>query len=137
MKFKTPEVEKRFYNMHPEAQKLAYEMDKFASSHFNIELVITATVSTQEEDYKLNRVSDSHRTGRAFDIRTRDLPDSFIAQLIHHFKKLYNKSHGAIANGRPSLIVNKPHGSGPHLHVQLNRSYTWPKPEIKNQNLLQ
>lgn len=122
MKFKDVVAEERFDFMCDRAKELAFEMDEWSQTNYKIELTLTATLSTAAEDKALGRVSDTHRTGRAFDIRTRDLPESFIAEFCTHFRKKYNKL-GASFQQRPSLIVYKPHGSGPHLHVQLNRTF--------------
>lgn len=124
MKFKTEEVQDRFMLMHPRAQELAREMDEWTMKHFGKELTITATTSTAAEDKALGRVSDTHRTGRAFDIRTSDLTDTIIANLCTYFRRLYNQKLGASSNKQCNLIVYRPHGTGPHLHVQLNRKYT-------------
>jgi hypothetical protein len=122
MKFKDDIIAARFTDMNKLAQTIATEMDQWSQKNYGIELTITATVSSHNEDRELGRVSDTHRTRRAWDIRTRDLPDSLIAELILAINKKYGK-YGAVASAIPQLIVNKPHGSGPHLHCQLNRKY--------------
>lgn len=122
MKFKDDVIAARFPDMCDLAVKIAKDMDGWSRKNYGIELTITATVSTSDEDKALGRVSDTHRTRRAFDVRTSGLPESFIAELIGVFNKKYGK-YGAVASAIPQLIVNKPHGSGPHLHVQLNRKY--------------
>lgn len=125
MKFKTPEVEKRFSDMHPFAQTIAKEMDEWAQKKYNVELTLTETTTTIEEDKKLERQSDTHRSRRGWDIRTIGLPDALIAELCAVFRKKYGR-YGAMVGGAPSLIVYRPHGSGPHLHCQLNRKYSLP-----------
>lgn len=125
MKFKTDTVKDRFYLLHPMAVKIAMEMDQYAQEKYNIELTITSSVTTPQEDKELNRVSDTHRTRRAWDIRTKDLPDSLIAELCSVFRKKYGKL-GAVSNGQANLIVYRPHGTGPHLHCQLNRKHSLP-----------
>jgi hypothetical protein len=126
MKFKTPDVEARFKDLHPQAQKIATEMDEWSVKNFQKELTLTATCSSKAEDKLLKRVSDTHRTRRAWDIRVNDLSEDHISQLCAHFRKLYTK-YGAVASGGAQLIVYKPHGSGPHLHCQLNRTYILPE----------
>lgn len=121
MKFKTKVVEERFANMTKTAQSLALEMDEWSQTNHGVELTIVETWTLAAEDAKLNRVSDTHRTGRAFDIRTKNLPDWFKPLFINHFTFLYNEKHGAIGKDGPCLIVDKPHGSGPHWHVQVKR----------------
>jgi len=122
MKFKDDVIAARFDDMNKLAQTIATEMDQWSQKNYGIELTITATVSTLEEDKQLGRVSDTHRTRRAWDIRTRDLHDSLVAEMIAAINKKYGK-YGAVASAIPQLIVNKPHGSGPHLHCQLSRKY--------------
>jgi hypothetical protein len=123
MRFKDDVIAARFDDMHPQVQRLAVEMDEWSKTNYGIELTITATVSTHQEDRELGRQSDTHRTGRAFDVRVKDLPDSFIAELCAVFRKKYGSKLGAVSNNQANLIVYKPHGTGPHLHIQLNRKY--------------
>lgn len=122
MKFKDDVIAARFDDMCDLAKKIAEDMDEYARKQYGIELTITATVSTSAEDKALGRQSDTHRTRRAFDVRTHDLPDELVAELCAVFRKKYGK-YGAVASAVPSLIVYRPHGTGPHLHVQLNRKY--------------
>ena len=122
MKFKDDVIAARFKDMCDLAQKISTEMDEWCMKNYNIELTLTTTVSTKEEDLQLKRVSDTHRTRRAWDIRTYDLPDSLIAELTAVFNKKYGK-YGAVASALPQLIVNKTHGRGPHRHCQLSRKY--------------
>lgn len=107
--------------MRPVAQSLAKEMDEWAKAQ-GVDLVFTATATTLEEDRKLGRVSDTHRTGRAFDIRTSGLSQEFIHDFIQYFTTLY-PNLGAVSgkSGKPNLIHYKPHGTGPHFHVQIRR----------------
>lgn len=121
MKFKNKKVEERFHNMTKTAQRLAGEMCAWALEYHGIELVITETWTLAAEDHKLGRVSDTHRTGRAFDIRTKNLPDWFKPKFIEHFNFLYQKRLGAQTKDGAVLIVDKAHGNGPHWHVQVRR----------------
>lgn len=122
MKFKDDIVAARFKDMHSQCQKLATDMDEWSVKHHGKEITITATVSTYSEDKLLERISDTHRTRRAFDVRVNDLTEDHIAELCAHFRKTWGLQ-GAVVSGRPSLIVFKPHGTGPHLHVQLARKF--------------
>lgn len=122
MKFKDDVVASRFEDMHPKAQEIAIFMDEWSQKKYGVEITITSTVSTIAEDRALNRQSDTHRTGRAFDVRTRDLPQGLLAELIAETRKKYGKLGASNASG-PNLIVYKPHGTFAHLHVQLNRKY--------------
>jgi hypothetical protein len=133
MKFANARAQEMFPEMLSETRDLAIEMDKWAQEKFGIELVLTATRTTREEDNGLQRVSSTHRDGRAFDVRITDphsgerlLSEDFIAQFCAYFRKKY-PNLGAVSGARPegrnrNLIVYKPHGSGPHLHIQIKRN---------------
>jgi hypothetical protein len=122
LKFKDDVVAARFNDMHPKTIEVAKFMDNWCQKNYKIELTITSTVSTGKEDRELQRISDTHRTGRAFDVRTKDLPDELVAELCSVTRKEYG-TLGAVASGNYSLIVYKPHGTFQHLHVQLNRKF--------------
>jgi hypothetical protein len=121
MKFKSKKVEERLVNCTHTIQKLAKEMYEWSLNTYGVEITITETWTTAYEDHKLNRVSDTHRTGRAIDIRTKDIPDWFKPKFIEYFNSLYQKSLGAQTKEGPVLIVDKKHGSGPHWHIQVRR----------------
>lgn len=123
MKFSSEKAAQRFNLMWPRTQELAIEMDAWAQEKYGIELTLTETFTTVAEDRELKRVSSTHRGGRAFDVRVKDLPDSLIAEFCAYFRKKY-PTLGATANGQYQLIVYKPHGTGPHFHVQIRRNYT-------------
>ena len=123
MKFKDDVVAARFDDMSVRAQMLALEMDNWLMRYYGIEMTITATTSTAEEDKALERISSTHREGRAFDVRTTDIPDHVLAEFIAEFRKKY-KTLGAQSGGQYNLIVYRPHGTGPHLHIQISRKYS-------------
>lgn len=122
LKFSSALAEKNFERMLLPTKWLAIEMHLWALSQ-GVTLTFTETWTTKEEDLKRNRQSDTHRTGRAFDIRTKDLTPEFIEKFVEHFTEIYNSKMGAIVKDKPSLIVYRPHGTGPHFHVQIRRDY--------------
>lgn len=122
MKFKDDVIENRFEDMAVLAKAIATDMDKWSQENHGIELTITATTSTSQEDKELGRLSDTHRTRRAWDIRTRDLEEDFLKELIDYTNKKYGK-YGAVVSAFPRLIVDKSKTSSPHLHCQLSRKY--------------
>lgn len=122
MKFKDDIVSIRFEDMNKLARTIAKDMDDYAQKQWGIEITITSTVSTRDEDRLLGRLSDTHRTRRAFDVRTSNFDDTQLAELMEYTNLRYGK-YGAIASALPILIVNKAHGTGPHLHIQLSRKF--------------
>jgi len=89
-----------------------------------VDLVVTDSFSTLEEDKRLGRVSSSHREGRAVDLRTRDWTENFIKTFVNDFESRFGDI-GAISGSdlQRRLIVDKSKTKQPHLHVQLSRDY--------------
>lgn len=130
MNFSSERAASRFKDMKQITQDLAIEMDQWSQKEHGIELTLTETVTTHEEDRLLFRKSDTHRTGRAFDVRIQDpmtgkilLTEEFISLFCGYFRKKYPHL-GAVLDNQSRLIVYKPHGTGPHLHIQIKRSAT-------------
>jgi hypothetical protein len=126
MKFKTKLVEERFKLCHPKLQEIMEDLSHFCEEA-DEELVITESMTTKKEDDKLSRKSDTHRTGRAVDLRVRDWDSIFLAEFIYYANSRH-KHYGAEVNGEKRFVVIK----SDHLHCQLNRSFTMP--EIKEDN---
>ena len=122
MKFKDDVIQARFEDMAALAKTIATDMDEWSQKNHGIELTITATTSTSAEDKALGRLSDTHRTRRAWDIRTRGLEEDFLNELIAYTNKKYGK-YGAVVMAIPKLIIDKSETSSPHLHCQLSRKY--------------
>lgn len=130
IRFASDRARKGWDMMLPPTQRLANEMARWLWIEFGIYLTLTETHTSKEQDNALQRVSTTHRDGRAFDVRIRDplsgdilLSEDVIAKFCAHFRKKY-PNLGAISKGTPgqrSLIVYKPHGSGPHLHIQIKQ----------------
>jgi hypothetical protein len=124
IKFKTPQVEERSKGISKVLFSILIEMGFYCKAR-GYDFVVTATLSTLEEDQKLGRKSSSHRTGRAVDIRTRDWPDNFIKAFIEEFEGRYG-DYGAVSktDGKRRFIVDKSKTASPHLHLQLGREFS-------------
>ena len=117
--FKHDKDAKLFFSLTPFLAMIAMDMSNYCYLHDQI-FTITATVSSMKEDEKLKRQSDTHRTGRAIDLRISDWTQSFRRQFISHFNSKY-KNYGALTyGGARKLIVEK----SDHLHVQLEREFS-------------
>lgn len=77
---------------------------------------VTSVIRTQAEDEALNG-SGVHCTGRAVDVRTRNIPPQVVKSLAEKVNKewVYDPD-------RPRLVVcyTEPHGTGPHAHFQVH-----------------
>ncbi len=133
MRFKTDVVEDRFNDLHPKAQEIAKDIAAYALKNHGIDMMITDTVSTYEEDKELLRLSDTHRTRRAWDFRTMGIPDEDLDDILAYATKKWSK-YGAIVHALPRLIVDKRSQDKPHLHCQLNRKFALPVLTYKGNN---
>lgn len=122
--FKHKKDQTRFFYLHPLAAMLAFEMKYYCESH-GLEYLITSTVSTHKEDEELGRVSSSHRTGRAFDLRCKSWPQGSIKKFVDFFEGKYG--HIAAISGssfKRNLIVVHDSGNGIHMHVQIHARFS-------------
>jgi hypothetical protein len=88
-----------------------------------IPVIITDSVSSLAEDQKLKRVSKTHREGRAVDISTRGWNAKQIQMSIDFLNSAYIHFAALDIMGKPRLVVHHDSGSGPHLHIQINKAY--------------
>lgn len=118
---KEPELLLEFQELHARGQLVAEDMGRWLSLK-GYKLIITDIMSDQTEDEALGRVSPSHREGRAFDFRTRGIPQHILDELEKRFEHIY-KHWAAIslASGKPNLILYHDNGNGRHAHVQIRR----------------
>jgi hypothetical protein len=123
IKYKNDEVKRRAEMLNATLISILIEMVHFCEQR-GMDFVVTETMTTEREDKKLNRVSSSHREGRAIDIRTKDWDENFISDFISYFIIRHGEK-GAIqaSTSKPKLIVDKSKTDQPHLHIQLNRKY--------------
>lgn len=121
--FKTKRVKDRAHLLHPIIKEIMVNSIEWFRD-YGVSLIITETVTTEEEDKKLNRVSSTHRQGRAFDFRTRDLDHDLIEDYIIDFTNSYG-AFGAISpkDFKPRLFVWHNSGHGDHVHVQISAKY--------------
>lgn len=91
----------------------------------DIPFVITETVTTREIDDSLGRVSDSHRTKRAIDLRSR----VFTPEQRVMFRNTFNARYRHIASISSSdfekrLVVEHGEGFNRHFHIALHKRYS-------------
>jgi hypothetical protein len=124
IKYKSIQVEERASGISKVLFSILIEMGYFCQARGH-DFVVTATLSTLEEDQKLKRKSASHREGRAADVRTRDWPEAFLKTFIEEFEGKYG-AFGAVSlsDGKRKFIIDKSKQPSPHLHCQLGREYS-------------
>jgi hypothetical protein len=123
IKFKSKLIEERFDLCHPKLKAIAEDLAHFCEES-DEEFTITDSFSTASEDKKLNRVSSTHREGRAFDVSIKGWDKVFLGEFVHYANSRY-KQYGALGpNDVKRLCVVHDNGNGNHCHIQLNRVFT-------------
>ena len=129
-KFKSKKDIKLFHCLHPALILVFADMSNYAFEKHGIELMVTATVSTLAEDKKLSRTSSSHRTSRALDFRTFDIPVFVLDDIVRYInsKPEYKKYHYLSTNGSYKLAYLHNNGNGDHGHLAIHSKYSIDKP---------
>jgi hypothetical protein len=110
----------------PTVQAIVRDASEFAGTLLQWPLTLTSIWRSQGEEKQLGGTS-IHCFWRAVDIRTRDQDPAVVACLVAYLngKYIYDAT-------RPTKVVayNKPHGTGPHCHIQSfpNRTTLRPTP---------
>ena len=91
-----------------------------------IPITVTDSVTDLNEDSALQRVSSTHRQGRAFDISVRGWTTDNIEECIRVFGFKYRHIAATGIDGSPRLVYYHDAGTGAHLHFQINRRYAMP-----------
>lgn len=123
MIFKHKKDIERVLYLHPIALIILFDMHSYCLKR-SLPFVVTATVTTQEEDEQLNRQSSTHREGRAFDLSIQGWTTDEIDDFMLHFQKKYDEFAAKKINGEKVLIPPINHGTAPHFHVQISRAIT-------------
>jgi len=124
MKFKHKKDMSLFFTLHPALILIISDLNLYAKNKHGIELVITQTVSTQEQDKKLGRVSKAHQLNAACDIRTKDIDVFVVSDLIEYINnKPEYKEYHYLSNSGVKRLAYYHIGTEEHLHVALHSKY--------------
>jgi hypothetical protein len=121
--FKYKKDYKRYYYLHPLIVIVLLDMHHYCISK-NLPFTITSTVTTIEEDNELERVSTSHRTGRAFDLSIRGWDEYNISNFVSYFNDKYRDIAAYTFNTNKPMLVVDHVGTARHLHVQIHKKYS-------------
>lgn len=108
-------------SLFPKSQIIANDMALYC--HLNgVPFIITDILSDDLEDKLLNRVSDSHSEGRAFDFRIHGWTKEFLDKFEKHFETKYARFAAySKKTGKRNLIVYHDNGNGNHGHCQIQK----------------
>lgn len=123
-----------FTHLHPIIIMIYADLFNFAKDKFNKNLYVTQTLSTAAIDYKLNRVSSSHRTGRAIDIGVRNLTLTEINEICHYINSSFKyRKYKYQARSGAKRLAYYHRGTAPHIHLAIHARYALPeRPELFN-----
>lgn len=85
--------------------------------------VISDAVTDLSEDQALNRVSSTHREGRAFDVSLHGWTRDQWNDCRRIFSAKYRHLAALDTSGEPNLIVVHDAGTGNHMHFQVHKKY--------------
>lgn len=90
----------------------------------NLPFVVTDTVSTQAEDFLLNRKSTTHLEGRAFDFSVKGWKAEDMGAYRAWAQERFKGLGAFVSLEKPDVVVDF-HGEGENLHghVQIHRKY--------------
>ena len=125
IKFKHKEDMELLATLHPILIMIFADAWNYAYDKHGVHMTVTQTVSTYEQDKKLNRVSDSHRTKRAIDVRTKDLPAHVVYDVVNYINEhpMYTKYHYVSRSGATRLAYWHNNGNGEHLHIAIHSKF--------------
>jgi len=136
MKFKHEKDMLLFTSLHPILIMIYADLHWYAKFRHNVDLVITATVSTKEEDKLLNRVSSSHSEDerRALDIRTKDLDPFVISDIIQYINNKEDyKKYRYLSNSGQYRLAYFHVSTAPHIHLSIHKNFSHSNFGIKSE----
>lgn len=118
--------------LHPMTMRILCEFIEYCDQK-KLPCMITDTITTTKEDSSLQRVSDTHRTARAFDGSLKGWTSDQRIDCLTYFNGKYPQL-GAISptDGKPYLVIAHDAGTGLHLHFQIRRDLALPTLESFN-----
>lgn len=124
LRFKNKRDEKMFAGLHPILLGIYIDLFLYVKNKYDVELVVTDTISTPLSDRLLGRKSKQHQRGLAIDIRTRDL-DAFIIEDILKYLNYHpeHKKHKYLSRSGKERLAYYHVGTAEHLHVAIHARY--------------
>lgn len=114
--FETPRIETEWQSgeLFPMTTRILEDAQAYALARFDWIFLLTCIWRSVTEDMVLEG-SGIHPAWRAVDVRDKDQPAAAVADVTAYLNGKY-----VYDSTRPRLVVcySKPHGTGPHLHIQ-------------------
>lgn len=125
IEFKNNKDVKLFASLHPILIMIFADMYTYALEKYNIELVVTDTVSTKMRDKMLKRKSPAHLQKRAIDVRTKNVPAPVLMDIMDYVNEnpKYEKYKYVSQSGEKRLAYFH-FGTAEHLHIAIHSRYS-------------
>jgi len=124
--FKHERDRELIFGIKPILFMILLDMSIYAKEKHGIDLTVTATSSTEEEDLKLGRKSSAHREKRALDIRSKDINVYITQDIVTYInnKEEYKHYRYMSFSGIERLAyVHTMPGQSEHIHLALNSRF--------------
>jgi hypothetical protein len=131
MIFKHAKSISRSLNLHPITAALLFYSFIWAKQR-ELPFIVTDTVSTEEEDRALERVSESHKSGRAFDISLKNWSHDKQTDYFIEFTDKFGHLGALTTSGERRLIKIHNNGNGYHLHFQIGIDVANENPKLED-----
>lgn len=125
--FKTETARSRFHLLHPKIQEIALDAYNYALTIGVLHPVFTDTVTTVDEDKKVAREHDQHRTRVAFDFRVIDWNGEQIDAMTEYLNERWAEFAYVTGSGVHQIAYYHDNGHGLHFHCAINAKYKQPE----------
>lgn len=125
LKFKHDEDIEMIPLLHPILLMIVGDLTWYAQKKYGIDLTITETITTAEDDARLGRTSASHQQGRAVDIRTKDIDIFIVEELVNYINTnpAYLKYHYISSKRKTKQLAYYHIGNAEHIHLAIHAKY--------------
>lgn len=131
MIFKHRKSISRSLNLHPITAALLFYSFIWAKQR-ELPFIVTDTVSTEQEDRELERVSTSHKEGRAWDLSLKGWTHDDQTDFFIDFTDKFGHLGALTTSGERRLIVIHNNGNGYHLHFQIGIDVASENPKLED-----
>ena len=124
--FKNEKDKELIWGLHPMLVLIFLDMAQFAKKEHGIDLVITATSSTLDDDIKLGRKSSAHREKRALDIRSKNINvwiTKSIVDFINNKEEYRDYRYTSFSGIKRLAYVHTMPGQAEHIHLALSSEF--------------
>jgi hypothetical protein len=124
IRFKFDSDIRLFHCLHPALIMIFADLANYAQKQYGIDLVVTETITTPEQDFLIGRTSKAHQECRAIDIRTKDIDIFIVEELLDYInnKREYFNYHYEAYSGKKRLAFLHTTNEQ-HIHLAIHSQY--------------